>query len=30
MQQRAIKNFFRPVNSRMEILDLIIKTGVCI
>ncbi|CDC54409.1 unknown [Phocaeicola coprophilus CAG:333] len=23
MQQRAIKNFFRPVNSRMEILDLI-------
>ena len=24
MQQRAIKNFFRPVNSRMKILDLII------
>ena len=24
MRQRAIKNFFRPVNSRMEILDLII------
>ena len=23
MRQRAIKNFFRPVNSRMEILDLI-------
>lgn len=23
MQQRAIKNFFRPVNSRMKILDLI-------
>lgn len=24
MRQRAIKNFFRPVNSRMKILDLII------
>lgn len=23
MRQRTIKNFFRPVNSRMEILDLI-------
>ena len=23
MRQRAIKNFFRPVNSRMEILGLI-------
>ena len=24
MRQRTIKNFFRPVNSRMEILGLII------
>ena len=23
MQQRAIKNFFRPVNSRMDIVGLI-------
>ena len=30
MQQRAIKNFFRPVNSRMEILGLITIRPGCV
>ena len=30
MRQRAIKNFFRPVNSRMKILDLIIIRPGCV